>query len=78
MGRGEPGGDPSTPNDNFKAILNRMKKGGPMASLFFWFELFIKICQNTPQLCWRDEWLPSPLEGEGQGEGGIISSSPPL
>jgi hypothetical protein len=35
MGRGEPGADPSTPNDNFKAILNPMKKGGLMASLFF-------------------------------------------
>ncbi len=27
--------------------------------------LFIKICQNTPQLCWGDEWPPSPLGGEG-------------
>ncbi len=26
---------------------------------------FIKICQNTPQLCWGDEWPPSPLGGEG-------------
>jgi len=30
---------------------------------------FIKICQNTPQLCWGDEWhpyiIPSPLGGEG-------------
>jgi hypothetical protein len=43
-----------------------------------WRNSFIKMCQNTPpQLCWGDEWLPSPLEGEGQGEGGIISSSPP-
>ncbi len=25
----------------------------------------IKICQNTPQLCWGDEWPPSPLGGEG-------------
>jgi hypothetical protein len=22
---------------------------------------FIKTCQNTPQLCWGDEWPPSPL-----------------
>jgi hypothetical protein len=25
--------------------------------------IFLKICQNTPQLCWGDEWLPSPLGG---------------
>jgi hypothetical protein len=27
--------------------------------------VLIKTCQNTPQLCWGDEWPPSPLGGEG-------------
>jgi hypothetical protein len=28
---------------------------------------FIKICQNTPQLCWGDEWPPlSPQETVSQ------------
>ena len=26
---------------------------------------FIKMCQNTPQLCWGMNGLPSPLGGEG-------------
>jgi len=30
---------------------------------------FIKICQNTPQLCWEDEW-PT-LSPGGRGLGGI-------
>ncbi len=33
--------------------------------LFGILNCFIKICQNTPQLCWGDEWPPSPLGGEG-------------
>jgi len=28
---------------------------------------FIKICQNTPQLCWGDEWLPLSPGGRGLG-----------
>ena len=28
---------------------------------------FIKICQNTPQLCWGDEWLPLSPGGRGEG-----------
>ncbi len=31
---------------------------------------FIKICQNTPQLCWGDEWLSLPPGGRGLGWGG--------
>ena len=27
----------------------------------------IKICQNTPQLCWGDEWLPLSPGGRGLG-----------
>ena len=34
-----------------------------------WRTTFIKIWQNTPQLCWGDEWhpyiMPSPLGVEG-------------
>jgi len=28
---------------------------------------FIKICQNTPQLCWGDEWPPLSPGGRGLG-----------
>ena len=31
---------------------------------------FIKICQNTPQLCWGDEWPPlSPGRQPGRASG---------
>jgi hypothetical protein len=30
--------------------------------------LFIKIFQNTPQLCWGDEWPTLSPGGEGEGE----------
>jgi len=30
----------------------------------------MKMCQNTPQLCWGDEWPTLSPGGEGQGEGG--------
>jgi len=35
-------------------------------------KLFIKICQNTPQLCWGDEWLSLSPGGEGEGEGEMM------
>ena len=28
---------------------------------------FIKICQNTPQLCWGDEWPTLSPGGRGLG-----------
>jgi len=31
---------------------------------------FIKICQNTPQLCWGDEWPTLSPGGRGLGRGG--------
>ena len=34
------------------------------------FMKFIKICQNTPQLCWGDEWPTlSPLRARGPSSG---------
>jgi hypothetical protein len=37
---------------------------------------FIKICQNTPQLCWGDEWRTlSPGGGEGTPRG-VIKNTP--
>jgi len=29
--------------------------------------IFIKMCQNTPQLCWGDEWPPLSPGGRGLG-----------
>jgi len=31
------------------------------------FSQFIKICQNTPQLCWGDEWPSLSPGGRGLG-----------
>ena len=31
------------------------------------WERFIKICQNTPQFCWGDEWPPLSPGGRGEG-----------
>jgi len=36
---------------------------------------FIKIFQNTPQLCWGMNGLPSPLGGEGLPRG-VIKNTP--
>ena len=33
---------------------------------------FIKICQNTPQPCWGDEWHTLSPGGRGLGEGEMI------
>jgi len=44
-----------------------LEKGG-------WEDLkvIIKMCQNTPQLCWGDEWPTLSPGGEGSGEGEMI------
>jgi len=31
------------------------------------FSNFIKMCQNTPQLCWGDEWPTLSPGGRGLG-----------
>ena len=41
------------------------------------YTLFAKICQNTSQICWEMNGFPSPLGGEGKGEGEMILSSLP-
>jgi len=34
--------------------------------------IFIKMCQNTPQLCWGDEWPPLSPGGKGLGGNDLI------
>ena len=41
-------------NDDSLEETIRLSKGKNVFERIF---DFIKICQNTPQLCWGDEWL---------------------
>jgi hypothetical protein len=46
---------------------NSLQEGNPImySSKSIIHRTFIKICQNTPQLCWGMNGFPSPLGGEG-------------
>ena len=54
----------------FIKLIDVQSPLGIYKSLRHWirkYPTFIKICQNTPQLCWGDEWPPLSPGGRGLG-----------
>ena len=53
-----------------KSLINHFLKSGQSRErevVFQSFLDFIKMCQNTPQLCWGDKWPPLSPGGRGLG-----------